>query len=119
MIAEVLPSELRRTGIDALLVDSLHSLLYAHEAEIIEALLSVMLVLLPIVEPHPERKDAPTYDKLVSRALSAMHYESKVAQRIAYSKHLPGLIASMGIRARTLPCFLKLFSSFLFKSRWW
>ena len=71
-----------------MIAEAVHGLLYAHEAPVIDALLPLMLALLPILEPRPEQLDAPTYDKVMARVLSAMIYESKLAQRHAYALHL-------------------------------
>ncbi|XP_051896945.1 TELO2-interacting protein 2 [Pristis pectinata] len=74
--------------------------LYTPEAFLIQAVLSCLLDLLPIIEkPHVTRgqQRANRYDKVFCLILTHMEVEDKIPLRRVYAKHLPVFIERLGI----------------------
>ncbi|XP_069773850.1 TELO2-interacting protein 2 isoform X2 [Narcine bancroftii] len=74
--------------------------LYTPEASLIQAVLSCLLDLLPLIEkPHITRgqQRANRYDKVFCLILTHMEVEDRIPLRRVYAKHLPVFVERLGV----------------------
>ena len=111
-------AELCWYGRAEVIYEALHHRIHTNEPEVLEALHPCLLKVLKVIEPSPKK---PVAGRKVNKCdlnfqivLSSMEFESKIALRRAYCKHLVKFINYMGITVlRHLKCLVRVVFRYL------